>query len=63
MTPDDLAALTKAHTAAKDAAEQARQRRNAAIVAAAAEGVRQVEIVRATGLTREQVRLIVRAST
>jgi len=46
---------------ARDHERRARGALHAAIVQAAAAGVRQVDLVRVTGLTREAVRRIVRA--
>lgn len=55
VTPEQLTELTEAIPAARAA-------RDAAIVKAAREGMRQRDIVAATGLNREQVRRIVRAA-
>jgi AcrR family transcriptional regulator len=49
-------------TKAKDQVVKARSRLAEAIVAAARAGVRQVDIVRVTGYTRERVRQICRAA-
>jgi hypothetical protein len=46
--------------AARDARTEARERLHAAIVEAARSGVRQVEIIRVTGYSRERVRTILR---
>jgi hypothetical protein len=73
---DDLEAAVRGYVAAQQAvidAEQAvtdakaevpraRQRRDAAIAAAARSGARQIDIIAITGLNREQVRRIVRAA-
>jgi hypothetical protein len=46
--------------AARQARDEARDRLHAAIVEAARDGVRQVDIVRRTGYSRERVRTILR---
>jgi hypothetical protein len=51
-----------AHRKAQEAAEEARRQLATEIAAAAGAGVRQVEIVRVTGYTRERVRQICRAA-
>jgi len=59
-----LRAQDEARTVVANARDHERRARSAlheAIVCAAAAGVRQVDLVRATGLTREAVRRIVRA--
>lgn len=53
-----LAELGKRYEQERAAAEATRKELTPEIVAAARAGVRQVEIVRATGLTRERVRQI-----
>lgn len=64
-----IAAMTSAlqdaveqHRRAQEAADDARQRLAAAIAEAARGGMRQVEIVKVTGYTRERVRQICRAA-
>lgn len=61
-TLERIQARAKADTiAARAKVDRAREDLAAAIVAAAQSGVRQVDIVRVTGYTRETVRRIVRA--
>jgi hypothetical protein len=55
-----LTEAARAYRRAERAVEQRREELAAAIVQAAADGVRQVDIVRATGYTREHIRRIVR---
>ncbi|MGH8877196.1 MAG: hypothetical protein ACRD0P_07645 [Stackebrandtia sp.] len=55
MTPEELTALA-------EAVPEARQRRDAGIVQATDEGMKQRTIVEATKLTREQIRRIVKAT-
>ncbi|MFK4037601.1 hypothetical protein ACI2LC_17565 [Nonomuraea wenchangensis] len=63
ITSRDLLAQASAEYAAVQKAEgAARQKLADAIVAAARDGVRQVEIVKMTGYTRERVRQICRAA-
>jgi hypothetical protein len=57
----DLEKATQAYRKAVAVLDEARPRLAAAIVDAARAGVRQVDIVRITGYTREQVRRILRA--
>jgi hypothetical protein len=65
MTQYDLATLSELgqrHERERAAVEQTRAQLVAEIVAAAKAGVRQVDIVRMTGYTRERVRQICRAA-
>jgi hypothetical protein len=62
MTTDALEAATEAYRAAQQALDSRRQALAAAIVAAANSGVRQTEIVRITGYTREHIRQVVKAA-
>ncbi|WFE46298.1 hypothetical protein [Verrucosispora sp. WMMD1129] len=57
-----LEQAAKAYRRAKEALDKARPELAEAIVEAAREGMRQAEIVRVTGYTREQVRRICRAA-
>jgi hypothetical protein len=70
---DDLelarAGIGRAQDEARAVVEKARERErqargalHAAVAAAAASGVRQIDLVRTTGMTREAVRRIVRAA-
>lgn len=59
---DELASLAAAVTDAEQHLAHARAARDSAIASASAEGTRQRDIAEATGLTREQVRRIVRAA-
>ena len=59
---EELEQAAYAFREAADAADIARERLATAIVEAARSGVRQVEIVRVTGYTRERVRQICRAA-
>lgn len=58
---EELERVAREHRAAKAALDAIRPRLAAAIVAATKAGVRQTEIVRVTGYTRERVRQILRA--
>lgn len=58
----ELEDAARAYRDAKEALDTARPRLAEAIVAAARGGVRQSEIVRVSGYTREQVRRICRAA-
>jgi hypothetical protein len=58
----ELRAATAAYRRAERRAEDLRSKLAAAIVAADAAGVRQVDIVEITGYTRERVRQILRAA-
>jgi hypothetical protein len=57
-----LAALGEQYERERAAAEATRQRLTPEVVAAAQAGARQVDIVKASGLTRERVRQICRAA-
>jgi DNA invertase Pin-like site-specific DNA recombinase len=57
-----LGDATRAYRRAKEALDKARPELAAAIVEAARSGMRQADIVRETGYTREQVRRICRAA-
>ncbi|MFC7382837.1 hypothetical protein [Sphaerisporangium rhizosphaerae] len=57
-----LDAASAVYAAAIERAEMARDELARAIVEAARDGVRQVDIVKATGYTRERVRQICRAA-
>lgn len=59
----DLRELAWYYAAHKEKAEAARAELAKAIQAAAAAGVRQIDIVKATGYNREQVRRIVAGRT
>lgn len=59
---DQLDEVAREYQAAKAALDDARPRLATAIVAAARAGVRQSEIVRVTGYTRERVRQICRSA-
>ncbi|MEV1018124.1 hypothetical protein AB0I89_32180 [Micromonospora sp. NPDC049801] len=59
---DQLEDVAREYRDAKAALDAVRPRLAAAIVAAARGGVRQSEIVRTTGYTRERVRQICRAA-
>lgn len=56
MNEDDLKAAVQAHD---NAIEEARRTRNERIRQAAAEGMRQVDIIKITGYSRETIRRIV----
>lgn len=58
-----LAAAAKAHQKAQARADDTREQLHAAILAAVDAGMRQVDIVRITGYTRERIRLLVRRPT
>lgn len=60
MTTDELVAATTAYRAAQEHLDDARRALAGAVVAAANSGVRQTEIVRITGYTREHIRRLVR---
>lgn len=62
MTTDALEAATEAYREAQRELDGRRQALAAAIVAAANSGVRQTEIVRITGYTREHIRQVVKAA-
>lgn len=53
-----LETIAKAHAKAQDRANQTRAELHAAILAAIDDGVRQVDIARVTGYTRERIRQI-----
>lgn len=55
----ELEAATRAYRRAQKAVEKRREELAAAVVKAAKDGVRQFEIVRITGYTRERIRQIV----
>lgn len=55
-----LSEVAAEYRAAKNALDEVRPRLFAAIVAAATEGQRQVDIARETGFTRERIRQICR---
>jgi hypothetical protein len=57
-----LAAAVTRHREAKELEESTRQELYAAILASLEEGARQVDIVRATGYTREYIRQLVIAA-
>lgn len=57
-----LEAAAKAYRRAEKKADETRSELFAAIVAAKAAGVAQVDIVRATGYTRERIRQIIKAA-
>lgn len=58
MTEEDLKAVVKTYD---DTIEDARRVRDAAITKAAGEGMRQVDIIKATGYSRETIRRITQA--
>lgn len=60
MTTGALEAATEAYRAAQRELDSRRQALAAAIVAAAHSGIRQTEIVRITGYTREHIRRLVK---
>lgn len=60
MDPRKLTEAHEAYTAAVEKAEKAKEYRDQLFRQAKEEGVRQSEIARATGLTRETVRRILR---
>ena len=59
---DELERVAREYRSAKDALDDVRPRLAAAIAAAALKGVKQTDIVRVTGYTRERVRQICRAA-
>lgn len=59
---DRLEAAARAHKRAQAKADETRTALADAIVEAVRDGVRQVDIVRVTGYTRENIRLLVKAA-